>query len=321
MNSTMRRPPFRPPQPPNHGPFPRRPTPFDFRQRPPYPPRPLTKPKRQPVTIAVGILPLQEKTIVLATDTRYESQLVSYGEKVFPLPPRDRFRVVVAAAGLDADLMKIAALDIERALPQTPLAMDRLCSLIEERTTQFYRIHVLPLVKAKVPDTPDYAFLIAVWCEPDQLRLLKYLRGASSTVDKYDFIGTGAAVAHSYAHLEGSRVTDFESGMLAAYWVAQAKLYDPYCGGETKLYSLDAAGGLKEFDPLYVQLAESHFKALSSLFDSILIPASVGDDDMLADVLDENLRGEVSEIKRCRRSLIQMYDHRAWRVIWPPSPI
>ncbi len=292
---------------------------FDIQPRPPYPHRPIFTPRRTKVTTGIGILPLDGHSVILATDSKYTSQITYPGEKVFPLRPRDHFKVVIAAAGIDADFMKISAQDIDQALPQTsdPVPIDRVVSQIKEREKLSYKRSVLPLLKAKVPDykVPEYSFLIAIWCSPKELRLLKSYRGSISQVDKYDFIGTGGLIAQAYEQRLGQYRTDeFEASLLAVYWVKKAKTRDPDSGGDTYLYVLTEDGELNKFDSVYVDCAEQHFDELEKLFDSIVIPSTVGDEEMLEDILDK--RG-VSSIKRCRQDLLRMYQTGAcYRRLW-----
>jgi hypothetical protein len=42
---------------------------------------------------------------------------------------------------------------------------------------------------------------------------------------------------------------------------------------------------------------------------------------MLEEVLDQNLKGELSEIRHYRRDLLLMYEQDAWfSQAWPPAP-
>jgi hypothetical protein len=291
-----------------------------------YPPKPKRSVGPRRMTIGIGLLPIQGKKVLLATDTQYTSAVAKYtGEKVFPLPPRDRFRLVVAASGNDANLMGMAAQSIDKCVPYTsqPLPMQEICSRLESQAASFHKAHVLPLVKAGVIsyDDPQYSFLIAAWCSPDQVKLFKSYKGIVCAADKYDFIGSGEVVVRAYESLGDCRTDEFEAGLLAIYWARRAKRADPYCAGDTSLYVLDEDGSLRHALPIYVGCAERHFDEVEKLFNLILIPRSLGDEDMLEEVLDQNLRGEVSEIRHHRRDLLMMYDQNAcYQQIWAPAP-
>ena len=275
------------------------------------------------MTIAAGILPLEEWSIVLAADTKFTVyNVVNYAEKIYPLTPRDSFRVVLAGSTLDADVMKIAAQRLDDALPQAVPSMSKLCGLIERHHKLFYDSQILPLVKAKVPDTPEYQFLIAVWSRPNGLKLLKTNRGTLAAVNDYELIGSGQTVARGYDHLAEWRLREFEAVMIAIHWVRQAKIHDLWCGGDTTLYSLTETGALKKFDPVYIHVAESHFKELDQFFGFIAIPMGDGDEIRFEHALNENMSSAVSDIRRYRDQLIQMYDDRsAYHLLWQPAPI
>lgn len=297
----------------------------DWRRKRLYPLEPKESAKSaKAMSVGVGIVPIQENSLVLAADTKFTSHLTYSGEKIFPLKPRPNFRVVVAAAGNDADFMTMAKDKIDEALPHAPrpFTLAQISSLLERESKSIYRTHALPLVKAKVDayDIPECAFLFAIWYAPNKLRLLKSYKGLTSRVNEYDFIGSGAIVAKSYKNLGESRVDEFESGLLAAYWVRRAKLGDPYCGGKTTLYALSETGELSRALPIYLKCADQHFDEIEKLFAFIAIP-SYADREMFESVLNQNLGGQQSEINHVRETLRRMYACGAcYERIWQPSP-
>ena len=105
---------------------------IDLRPRRLYPPKPPKLLGHKTMTIGVGILPMSGTAAIVATDTQYTSQFSKHkGKKVFTLPPREHFRVLVAAAGNDAAQSKPLDPDLPIGQPKTDLhfrsGFDRAC--------------------------------------------------------------------------------------------------------------------------------------------------------------------------------------------------
>jgi len=80
------------------------------------------------VTIAIGIL--SESGIAFGSDTMYTTGgIVNYGEKIFSLPARPTYRVIVTGAG-DIDFIRSASQKIDDALPTRPSFLAALTTII-----------------------------------------------------------------------------------------------------------------------------------------------------------------------------------------------
>jgi len=279
--------------------------PVDITNKRKYPPKPLGFVRKRAMTIAVGIL--AEGSIVLASDTKYYTgTVVNYGEKVFPLPARASFRVVVAGAGV-VETIRGASEKIGAILPSKPTPLDNIQQAIERANKDYYERFIVPL---RDPDA-GYELLIAIQHESEGCRLLKCQQNSTRIVDDSAMLGTGGLTAQPYSDLWWPDISLLEAEIMACCLVRYAKDYDELCGGETRVFTL-TPDGLFRLDDAYIRQADDYFLNFHRFAVKMLLPFDSLKAD--SDFFEGQLSSLVKDLKRYRETLAREHQRAHYKI-------
>ena len=272
--------------------------PFDFRNKTPYPRRPLRTVKKSAMTIAVGIL--AEGSIVLASDSKYATGgVVNYGQKIFPLPKRESFRVVVAGAGVVSSI-KAAAEKINLALPNGEASLDDIQAAVEAANKNYYEEFI-----DRLSDPARYELLVGIAHHGEGCRLLQCSQNSTLEVKEYALLGTGGLTAQPYADLWWPDISILEAENMAVCLVKYAKTYDEFCGGETKVFTLRAHDIFLELNADYIRYAEDYFVHFHRLAVGMLLPFGSLKAD--SEFFEGKISMLISDLKRYRENLFRSH--------------
>lgn len=293
----------KPPYPPK--PFRR----FDFRPRPPYPRRPESNRRKPPMTAAVGMV--CEDGVVLATDSMFKvGDNVTYGDKIYPLLQRPWLAGAVAGAGA-VGFIKSVKEKIDDALPPRAVPITAVKASIDAANKEFYERHVLTHPNPEW--RPYYGLLIAVSSPSSGHALLHTDQNSCIEVQGIELEGTGGVTAEPYKGLWRKDIPAFEAELAAIFMVKYAKIYDAQnCGGNTKVFCL-YAHSLFELDQAYIKSAEDYFEHFSNSSLGLLLPADI-DAELDEQFFTGGIRG-LHEDLRHRRTEFRRWHRSAYKLV------
>jgi 20S proteasome alpha/beta subunit len=237
---------------------------------------------------------------VLGADTKYTTGgIVNYGEKIFPLSSRSKYRVVVAGAG-DVGFIRAASQKIDEALPPNANSLESVTTIIEAANKRFYENYILP----HPPERTTYELLVAVAFDNNQRQLLKTSENTTATVSQFAAIGTGGITAEPYTKMWRDDLSAFEAELMAAFLIRYAMSYDEYSGGDTRIYCL-LGPELYKLDSTYIDMADDYFKEFNKLAIDLILPHQVFDTE--PEYYESGIAGIARFSAHQRRNLVRSH--------------
>lgn len=263
---------------------------------------PAYRPKRNPVTIAVGFD--YDHGLLLCADTKVTSNVKEHESKLVHLPSDDgNCSLTFAMSGEDLNFPRAAISQCwayTRQINFGTASMEELRRALEFSLGEFYRDHIY-----NHPDrTPGRVFLelmIGVWLRGEKRLYLSH-ETVLKDVGEFECIGSGAYLAKyligQYRKAIKSNSLAFEDAALIARHAVQAAIdHDEYCGGSPEIIVVKSDGATdKKIGDMYFP-NEGFVDALFELSWKLLRDMAVDRNMSLADNQIDEFAKQVKEIK------------------------
>jgi 20S proteasome alpha/beta subunit len=231
------------------------------------------------VTIAAGFC--CDDALILATDTEYWSGGIKIpGRKLFVLPPALDHKVAIAGAG-DVAFMKMAVDMLSDKISHQTCTANQIQSKVQEVINEIYKKHIYPY-PAKLEEKPLLQLLVAAWTKADGLTLFGTALTAVFEIKRNEYLclGFGSDVASyivdAFWQASALGVSSLDTEMVAVHAVAMAKKYAQFCGGDTELLTLEAAG-FTIASHSQVELMEGYCENFMRSIAALFVPPIFGD--------------------------------------------
>lgn len=204
------------------------------------------RPKRKPVTVAIGI-PYNDG-IVFCADTKVDYP-VKGNESKLPFLTFDNGRCALqfAIAGNDINFPKSAITRCAEAIEKMDFAtatIDGIKNIAEFSLAEFYRDHIYTHPD-RMPTQLYIQMLVGIWWR-GETRLYVLHETVLLRVEKYECIGAGEYLSKylikQYEEANPARFSLADAAMLATYCVEEACDYDDRCGGEAEIMIMRNSG-------------------------------------------------------------------------------
>jgi hypothetical protein len=216
------------------------------------PPKPISpdprvyRPRRKPVTIAVGFA--YDSGLLFCADTKITTNIKTDESKITVLRSDDGLCCMTFAISSDDINFPQSAIsacwDLVNQMNFATSTMDAVHNTAEFSLAEFYRDHIYPH-----PDrTPDAVFLeilVGIWLR-GETRLYVSHETLLTPVEDYECVGSGAYLAkyliQQYHQANPRAHTLEDTAIMASFAVQSAIDYDEHCGGNPELLIITNSG-------------------------------------------------------------------------------
>jgi 20S proteasome alpha/beta subunit len=236
--------------------------------------------------------------IVLATDTQYtQGPIKTHGPKLFMSVDLPELAVVMAGAG-SVHFMRRAAEELENAFKSLkPASTEDVRAAAEKALAEFYQRHIYPMPSER-QENAGFQFIIGAWT-PHGLDLYETQDATVvSAAEGYCNIGMGQYVTEYALGLTTGPVvlTVDKARLVAAFCVKAAKDYVEYCGGQTKIITLqNIPPHIKRAYPWEVTESEKYTTDLMTTVKDILQYLEIGPDVEFDDTMFTFITGALKD--------------------------